>query len=1120
MSTKDIDLEKSLSLMVLRRQSRKETERLTFTPGVSRTGELEEKAHHNLEATHWLYMGMTKSEFRAKKLALHSILDDPQSSSAASWYNAFITVVVFVGYAISALEITRDASIESAPYNGYFYPRTYHIALYPVLGMLALDILLRFLCSERWFLPCECRPDHHHGGGSLAERPFFLQVYTWLDIFALLGGFLGLGCFASALRFIRLAKHVRSFQIVIEVMVQSWPDLKFSLFLLIGVLIFASCFLLSLESPYDKEAEFTDLYSAMYYCFITFSSVGFGDVVADRTIGRAVAGALMVSGTFFLALPLTIIGNNFEKAWEKHMTSKIAELDKKNGNNELTKHHLEKAQKAMGKHDHEHRALLRSMQVQDSLNSCNIHFENVLHGKPNCVLGLKFALERLFLRAGQLAGHLHHLADVPIPVRKVVFDDSIGVRSSPGEGLNGETSKIEPAGSKADSGILAKQIQNNPSRNDSQDNPPGESVDGHESNVILTSQSIETDFNTGPTLTPSSDASSTEEKSLDKKLIDGVLAGIDFRIDATEETKKFSPVFSSILPGLSDAFETIGDAHRYNVALNSSRTTGMENVPSMALVSNASKLIKEGESEYIDQFPTCRDGLRLLGYFWSNPSPVSHASSRRRKLKYIERRIKSKIQYLRHISLRSKRSYLSSSQKKSEATTSAKGSTASQRPTSTTNVYPFFEEVSICFRRCWCRSVKESTEDHKLQAKWIAKCHDEGGFRNWLYLLFEGRNKGHLFKSNRIYLFRVSQIFLVLTALVLLFVETLPTMNSFGQKSLLCKEIVRSYCATINSCLHNNTSMQDPWCTASRISAPSINTTLLALKNPGCFENKETGYGGCLGSICDWPRHDLNMECNGTFEPFGRTWLEEVMHEPIQTSNKYVCNRLQCRDELSKGNRLKPEIVYFVLEAILIFFFTTELFLRLVSVTAPATKRAITFFCSDYGAWAQILLVILGVLELTSSAMHHKGPEFSTFGYFGWGENAFNVEGWSDPAQFRLTRSILAARMLLLLYQWETVEIIVGSFRKAWVRLVIPLFFFFVMAIVFGGALTMFEQGSLWRCNDWRNPSKNTCESCYGPPVMSQPLAHWGLRLVGWHTGKVPDYSVVLSDNYLGHREW
>ena len=79
----------------------------------------------------------------------------------------------------------RDANLESAPYNGYFYPRTYQIALYPVPGFWLWTSMR--LCSDKWFLPCECRADHHHGEGDLSERPFFLRFTRGLTFSLCLG---------------------------------------------------------------------------------------------------------------------------------------------------------------------------------------------------------------------------------------------------------------------------------------------------------------------------------------------------------------------------------------------------------------------------------------------------------------------------------------------------------------------------------------------------------------------------------------------------------------------------------------------------------------------------------------------------------------------------------------------------------------------------------------------------------------------------------------------------------------------------------------------------------------------------------------------------------------------
>ena len=1146
---------------------------------------------------HWFYLGRTRNDYRIAKLRLHRILDEPGSSAAAFWYNWFITLIVFIGYGISVLEITRDANLESAPYNGYFYPRTYQVALYPVLGLSAVDIVLRLLCSDKWFVPCECRAEHHHGEGCLSERPFFIQVYTWLDILALLGGFLGLGCFASALRFIRLAKHNRSFQIVVQVLSDSWADLKFSLFLLLVVLGFFACILLAIESPYDKDAEFVDLYSALYYCFITFSSVGFGDMVSDRTIGRAVAGLLMVSGTFFLALPLTVIGNNFEKAWEKHMSGRIAQIDSKNGNDELKKHHLEKAEQSMSERNHQQRTLLRAMQVQDCLRSCEIHFESLRQRQHNSLLGLKYALERLFLRSGQLAGHLLYLSKVPKPVRVVLASGGGAVVGRKKGEVKAEKEGSSLAEFKVDSArpddavvSLAKigvRIKTPGSADSTATSIMGQSIypgginPMNESSLgevlaardalgrqitttLATSGGFSDDVAAMPPSPRTSDVDESEEKTT-ARLSRSLLHGVDFR-DAflngnknkTTVVPATAPVWASPDPALH---EIIGDAHRYD--LEKKRSPMLKHSLSMALVPTPTKAASttetpKGKTKKTTAqnappvsaiIPMTQDGLRLLGFFWAAPALAKPASVIEGK--GMAATLKRRMRGLRRASTTSKGSLIQNSMAALVPTVSGNSnshinSDSPQKKTSRSSSWfwtrssptsgdekseqtlSYLGAVCTCWRRCWCRSVAESLRDEKLVGQWIDTCHAEGGWRNWLYLLFEARNEGYLFESNIVYIFRTGQLVLLLAAMVLMGVETIPGMNAYGQNAAVCKAIVKSYCATIDSCsgMHDAADnvggpLVDPWCSMPRISAPSFNSTLLMFANPGCFPDNSTGYGGCLpGTTCDWPRHDLGMECNSTFEPFGRTWLDQVMHEPKETSNKYVCDRLQCRDGVSDDPNGEMERVFFVLECIATSLFTVELGLRLMGHCAPKDPRARLFFCSDWGAWLHVGSVILGITELISAAVHRGEAKYSPFGYFGWSNNSFVVNGWSDVAQFRITHAILVGRLLVTVAQWETVSVIVMTFRKSWRRLVIPVFFFFVMAVVFGGALTMVEQGTLWRCEDWENASEEVCKSCYGPPVMTQPLAHWALRLIGWEGGNVPAFSVDLTHPYLGHNEW
>jgi hypothetical protein len=71
--------------------------------------------------------------------------------------------------------------------------------------------------------------------------------------------------------------------------------------------------------------------TAMWWCVVTFTTVGYGDMMPRTPQGQLFAVLTMVTGIFFLAMPLAVVGAAFTQAWakaESKYLSMVAEREK------------------------------------------------------------------------------------------------------------------------------------------------------------------------------------------------------------------------------------------------------------------------------------------------------------------------------------------------------------------------------------------------------------------------------------------------------------------------------------------------------------------------------------------------------------------------------------------------------------------------------------------------------------------------------------------------------------------------------------------------------------------------------------------------------------------------
>merc|ERR1719162_2221482 len=68
---------------------------------------------------------------------------------------------------------------------------------------------------------------------------------------------------------------------------------------------------------HGSPLDFPSIVETFWWCAVTMTTVGFGEVYPRTELGRVVATATMLSGILLIALPVAIIGRKFQEVYEE-----------------------------------------------------------------------------------------------------------------------------------------------------------------------------------------------------------------------------------------------------------------------------------------------------------------------------------------------------------------------------------------------------------------------------------------------------------------------------------------------------------------------------------------------------------------------------------------------------------------------------------------------------------------------------------------------------------------------------------------------------------------------------------------------------------------------------------
>ncbi|CAJ0561670.1 unnamed protein product, partial [Mesorhabditis spiculigera] len=128
------------------------------------------------------------------------------------------------------------------------------------------------------------------------------------------------------IRIIKLGRFSSGLQTFGLTLQRSQKQLQMMTIVLLTGVVFFSTMIYFLEKD-EEKTPFTSIPAAYWWCIVTMTTVGYGDAVPATTMGKIIASAAIMCGVLVLALPITIIVDNFIKVAQDEQAAEQQKME-------------------------------------------------------------------------------------------------------------------------------------------------------------------------------------------------------------------------------------------------------------------------------------------------------------------------------------------------------------------------------------------------------------------------------------------------------------------------------------------------------------------------------------------------------------------------------------------------------------------------------------------------------------------------------------------------------------------------------------------------------------------------------------------------------------------------
>jgi hypothetical protein len=260
-------------------------------------------------------------------LRVFLLFDEPLSSNAAYALAVVIILLIIISIIAFVLETSVWAEL-------YIDERVWIIVEFICSVVFSIEFAFRLYATPAGNVGrCSFLMQPLNITDVLAILPFYVEYGLWFyDVEpAEQLGFLRLVRVTRVLRLFKLSRYSTWLQLVAEGMRRSAKPVAIllSMFMIMALIFASTLFFVEKSTDPDNPSPFHNIPISLYWAVTTMTTVGYGDMYPVTFPGQCIGVLTMFCGILLLALPVIVVGGNFQEVYNEAEAKKRGGVDAK-----------------------------------------------------------------------------------------------------------------------------------------------------------------------------------------------------------------------------------------------------------------------------------------------------------------------------------------------------------------------------------------------------------------------------------------------------------------------------------------------------------------------------------------------------------------------------------------------------------------------------------------------------------------------------------------------------------------------------------------------------------------------------------------------------------------------